>query len=707
MKKNVSRYGLFAALLLVSLACSLPLAGQATSTATALLPTQGTAPISPTPTATVALPLSIYDLYDANVESGQWSQGQGLVTLLRYATGQADLADALGGRELMVEEATGLLEMADEYLAANPEASEKAEIEKLANVLLPNPEKILPYAQPEGQARQGGGKLSNLAQSAQGQDVACTQLWSSGFAMSITGTVPVCVLYRTFTAGGVTFRVFYPRGWETQGHHAQMLDWVVEGLTRAAEEYRPLAARGLMPTDLVFTLRPFEEGGVQDPATDMAARSRFGGCNIGVFPVADTESEGAVRQRAAHELFHCFQKYNLPGPDTPLYIPKKWWTEGSAEYFSNVVYPDVNDEYRYMDELESAVWSASIFDFSYENFLFFQYLGNRLGPDGVLRLLSSMPSDGSRASYIQALNSGLPSANELFHNFGQAYLDKNIRDTSGGLVPVNPRLVGSINMYAQDGNDMAELAAFPYLLRMQRFVFPRYYRYALTMSQTGNGMSSARPAGAAGAWGALPSSVTTACRDREYWVLATRVDPAQSMEFRVRRTYERKEKCDPCLIGTWRLVPGTLEVYAFSLNYDRLQYTSVEGDLTIIFDIEDIATFIYQDVMASAVDPRLNQPATNITVGMTGAISGEYEADTGHIVFGAMAGPLTTHIWLNGEDLGEDVSNASEFNIGVPAEANYVCTRNNLTFTPVIPDKSVVGFELTRQGEPEIWEGAP
>jgi hypothetical protein len=51
---------------------------------------------------------------------------------------------------------------------------------------------------------------------------------------------------------------------------------------------------------------------------------------------------GHFMQTIAHEMFHCYQVWNFPEQADDAWSVQDWWGEGTANYFSNVVWPKVN-----------------------------------------------------------------------------------------------------------------------------------------------------------------------------------------------------------------------------------------------------------------------------------------------------------------------------------------------------------------------------
>jgi hypothetical protein len=58
-------------------------------------------------------------------------------------------------------------------------------------------------------------------------------------------------------------------------------------------------------------------------------------CQVIVYPRSIAHGKESFQQTVAHELFHCFQVWNIPAGAGENYQGNKWWLEGTATYFSN------------------------------------------------------------------------------------------------------------------------------------------------------------------------------------------------------------------------------------------------------------------------------------------------------------------------------------------------------------------------------------
>jgi hypothetical protein len=73
---------------------------------------------------------------------------------------------------------------------------------------------------------------------------------------------------------------------------------------------------------------------------------------------------------------------------------------------------------------------------SYENFIFFQYLGATVGNEGIADLMAMLPdTPSSGIAEQQDLTADYPDIERIFHEFVQALSDSAVQDTGGELIP--------------------------------------------------------------------------------------------------------------------------------------------------------------------------------------------------------------------------------------------------------------------------------
>jgi hypothetical protein len=280
-------------------------------------------------------------------------------------------------------------------------------------------------------------------------------------------------------------------------------------------------------------------------------------CPVLIFPGALGLGEGEFKQSVAHELFHCYQLRNLTEQFYSVdQAYKKWWSEATAEYFSNVAFPATNYEFRWIGTFDYNAKNTPLYLMGYENFGFFQFLANRVGNEGVLALLGSMPTSGGSDSQRDRL-AAATGISEAFHQFGQDYLDSHIADLGGGEIPFLPNRGVPIRVPRGDFFEIVEPQAF--VLDRRLVYFADDTRFTIdARTDDGEARYTAEANGQPGIWELLPSSLNTACAGGEYQLLVTSVIPSGEAPgaFFFDTTGEEVEddsECETCLPGKWIL----------------------------------------------------------------------------------------------------------------------------------------------------------
>jgi hypothetical protein len=310
-----------------------------------------------------------------------------------------------------------------------------AEIERLLSALVPNLDALDLYSSPaELSTRELGKTRGHSAQ------VDCRTFQREGFPAD---SATECFLrYETAITGG-TVNIYFPAGWGDDERQRQYIE-----ATQAAIADSMAAYDGLGLTHHTFyvfyTLLDYTDGAGRSfyaSAELRTARDPSTNCMVAVYPVAVGRAGGGefdvFKQILAHEIFHCYQfwNYNARSLGVP-YSENKWWVEGTAEYFGNVVYPSVNAEYEYLPGFDRRSPFDSILEMDYENFMFFQYIANQIGNSGVLNIIEAMPeAAGGQGDALSAF----PDIENLFHSFGRAYLDGEVMDTGASTASSSTR----------------------------------------------------------------------------------------------------------------------------------------------------------------------------------------------------------------------------------------------------------------------------
>jgi hypothetical protein len=705
-------YHLLTPLVLAALACSFgqPLApthapvatrtplpeASATAESTAL-PASTLAPtVTPAAEGTAA-PVAAVSLLDevlARIRSGEWERGAAIAAGLGYVLGETNADEAFGPQTVIKEEsATGLIRMGQHYLETGGDPAAQAEIERLLNLLLPPLELLDQFAQPAPAAAgvvSAGGQARPFARPV-GDEALCAALWADGFPASST---TICFEYATRTIGGQEHRVYYPAYWPADDPRREYLTLYVEALEASLAVFNGYGPAPVKPVVMVFTeLAALTRRGRDEAVYAAAGGSPSTPCRMGVFPAAAAQAPAAFQQTIAHELFHCYQHTNLtaqergPNPDD-----NAWWVEGSAEFFGNIVYPAVNDEWQFVGDFDRQSTGNSLLSITYPNFLWFQYLAHNagLGTEGVLALLRSMPTAGGAAQQEAAL-AAYPGMEDLFHNFARAYLDRALLDTDGSVLPVNPR-PGPTFTFAIGGGEES-VSPLPFFVARVQMQWQEAASFALTVATTGGaGRSAVRDPGTPGLWTALPDSVGTACAGEAHLLLVTTTEAgdADPHELRVAYTGEEAADCDDCLVGTWALDNGS---YIHFLNglpgrADAIEYTSATGTTLFNFKDDGVASTQHEGFVVEGVIHQETLDGGALDLPLQMALSGgsetNYAAEAGTLTFSGGEYNVVADMTMNGLRLTDFEFNEEDFGLGA-GEARYTCIGDSVTYRPIFP----------------------
>jgi hypothetical protein len=404
---------------------------------------------------------SVLDNLLAREESGDWTLGEGLVETLGLLTGDSDAADVLRhpGQQPDGQEATGLIQLAQEYLVDGEDPSAQEEISTLLGHVVFTSEQLEEMAgvAPETSAitLAAARPASSLGGAVAQNPTACKDFfYKYDLEAVVSGD---CLQVDEFGVGSGTndkYRIYRPAPDAPQGGwDDSYVKLVRQAVTDAVPVYEQF---GLMPrVNLVFTVVP---GGKEAMATADPGGGRP--CSVAIFTASQHISsepflqDRYFKQAVAHELAHCLTS-NVHTPQSRIdWKVRKWWYEGIAEYFSNLVYTSVNWEHRFSPHLAKIELGTSLVARDYENFAFFQHFANEESPGLVLDLIGRMPGCGSASiqlsdqEQIECWGRGIdeqarkltsyPKVDEIYHSYAENLTDARVEDTGGGRIEYDP-----------------------------------------------------------------------------------------------------------------------------------------------------------------------------------------------------------------------------------------------------------------------------
>jgi len=510
------------ALLAALWACALPGSPAAvtppTETPPAVVTAAQEAEIAPPP------PAGLVDALQAQVTAGAMTRAQAVVAGLQILSGELDPAAVLGESPTSLE-GSGVAFDAQRYLLYGTDEATKAEIARLLPILAPLPQALLPYSVRQGASRPGG---SGMARPPAQQN--CRDLYAEGFP---SGSSAECFVVQETEAGSSRIQVFLPSADRPEGYDPQFGDAALQAVLDSLETYSALEIPGrsvvMKDIQVVFSLLDTARG------TTLATVPTDPGqepCQIILFPLAmaisSPDDPSAFRQTVAHEVFHCFQIWNYPAlAQNALWSVQDWWGESTATYFSNVVYPGANDEWRWIEDWSYNSGASSLVYSSYDNFGFFQFLANRIGNAGILDLIRSLePAAEGDETAQQALLADFPGIQDLWVDYAVAFMDGEIADASGERMPTTPAFV--LPMYRIDAADDALIpfGASPFTITRYGVTFGSRRTYDLQPMASLSGYAGIRPINDLGQWEDVPTQVPGGCTPRRYYVLMANALPA-------------------------------------------------------------------------------------------------------------------------------------------------------------------------------------
>ncbi|HET7010453.1 MAG TPA: hypothetical protein VFI11_06730 [Anaerolineales bacterium] len=678
----------------VSLACNLGGgAGQPTAldTPAAGAPATGAAPTEQPSGGLLELepppPGGLIDAFQERVESGAWTSEEGLIQSLRLFTGEATVASTYSEIPSNLE-GFGIVREAQRYLRQGSDPATKAEIERLLGIIAPPIERLLEVSDP---APIGLGRGPGLgAPSSDVQD--CEDLYAAGFP---PGSGLKCMLVKEGGMSGQTFRVFYPIAYALPVYAEAAYGAATVAWNRYSLLTPPSGVSILKGIDIVFSLL-----NAQESATILAmvpSESTDQRCLIVVYLPAIQANEQTksspddfshFAQTIAHEVFHCFQVWNFPEQSDDAWAVQDWWGEGTAAYFSNVVYPEVNAEWEFLGGFVWKSANTSLLQMSYENFAFFQFLSSKIGDNGILQLIGKMPFGGGEAAQATAL-ADFPAVQTLFHDFGRATIDGSIVDTGGKTLPTYPPLVPEDHQIEVYDAEIRSLTPPPFVLDRHaiRFVEGREYTVEKALTGSAEGLDGARNVLATATWGEMPPIVSAGCAPIDYYVLVTSTQASGgSYALELTMLPKRDLGCDECLVGTWDIDIDSFAEYAeapFADTPGMYQFDSAGGLWRYHFRADGTMRgefdFFYSYHINQKNEPLGNDITIDSLMTIVGTGEGTYSSDGLSNLGFALTGNsvvFSQEMYMNGDKVAEgpiDPSGLGGYGSATGASAVYSC----------------------------------
>lgn len=489
------------------------------------------------------------EVVDAGIAAGLWDELEGVTRMLGYAVGAVPLDQVPGADEVIDGDLRGLLMRANGFaLSGEYGDDELAGLRRWYELAVPSSDalEMLEATSAPGTAAVQGFRAVRTA-------AGCAPVDPEDF--SNWAVVEGCYKVLEETVGSATLRVYYPDWYEADEVLAQAPLMALDALVLSIQTFSGFAPVG--DVDVVFSLvDTVPSTNVYAVATvdsQWGTASIAGACPVTVFPFGVSQGS-RFRQTMAHELWHCVQRESGYTPGVPA--GTKWFVEGGAVYFSNVVYPQTNMERARLPRFDRSSRTTPLFDMGYEAFIWWQFLGNREGPAAIadMHLRIDRAGDFGRAA-MQVYG-------REFQAFVVDFMAGKISDEGVGFFDRGVRLNAPSRKV--DKNSQGDTIDF----EVEPFVAGRYwieYDKQLRVLETDQTETVGEVAMAKwderldpNKWREVFPEVRSKCRQKvDYILVATTHVGSHKAKIRIDTT--EQAVCDPCLIGTWDLQLDTFK----------------------------------------------------------------------------------------------------------------------------------------------------
>ncbi len=259
----------------------------------------------------------------------------------------------------------------------------------------------------------------------------------------------------------------------------------------------------------------------------------------------------------AHELFHCIAGNSFHSAYN--HASAIWWIEGSADYFAHLAYPGTSQSDDWIADFDSGSPTRPLWEFTYASVPFFFWLGQNGGPPGVSSFVHGMTSSEGAAAELASLKRLV--SPEQWKAFGEAYLDRAIRQPGGRRMASTPRPGRLLRIV---GAMRHRVASQPFVLHRERWEFERRKIYGLVQDYIDPGLSVVF-SGAPGSWTSPPDNVMACRQTVRFRVLATTTTSSGAANYEVKHRPGQDTEGACCLVGEWAPTPAALNGEATAL----------------------------------------------------------------------------------------------------------------------------------------------
>lgn len=348
-------------------------------------------------------------------------------------------------------------------------------------------------------------------------------------------------------------------------------------------------------------------------------------------PKNDEYGLEALRNTAAHELFHCIQVWSYP--KAAGLADASWWKEGSAEFFASQVQMDTARLESLGGAFIKTIEQTPLTQQPYNSVVFFAWLWSQ-GPDKMAAFFKGLATHDTTDAQIDAT---LSSVGEMpLQAFGQSVIDGTIAMPSGYTFPAPPEQVTTTAI--NDDDKQIELQVKPFTLVRHALHFSNG-----TYTAWAGGSSFYQREQSGGAWSELDPAATiepASCKDVRMLLAArfitdTLASKVVLVSHRMRQCFEctKMPKADQCVVGKWRMSNEALLTYLQATNgqSETSNFSGVGGTAILVFNKDGTAQFVVEGLKIGA-EVKIDKGSDDvvlINIEGNGIDSGEWGTDEG------------------------------------------------------------------------------
>jgi hypothetical protein len=303
------------------------------------------------------------------------------------------------------------------------------------------------------------------------------------------------------------------------------------------------------------------------------------------------------RNTLAHELMHCVQNWTWPEAAKLYGEGAEWWMEGTAEFFSQLVYETPGRSQLFGEQFGKS-WANDkpLTAMEYENIVFFAWLWQQ-GPNAMLDFFATLATWKGAGPQQDALRTAF--SDETLTKFVRDYMDSKVALPSGSVVfkawPGQPYLV--------DGDDTISFERQAFQIERKSILLTNG---VYNIIATGQLDWSKRPI-EGGEWTDIdPMETVDACEKPVTLVVARlRIDKLPSAITLVRNPAKTCKPCityaqrDKCLAGKWALdgqaVIDMLNGWRDEDKMTEANFDSAAGKAFLVFQENGDMQIVFED----------------------------------------------------------------------------------------------------------------